>query len=627
MKLFVCHLCTKYKTFKNAKGLKSHILYVHEAIRKFKCSSCIRTFTRNYELKRHNNRVHNKSKIPATVQPKIKTPEFFDVTKPKSAVTNFDEEIPNSIIFPEIVNQESLDSNNFRLSNELNEICAELNIDIQTKTPVDFKTVKMNFKDEEIDIKDWKPESIIENVKSETGESLDETVPLKQQDISEVLIPNLLVKQENLEKNELEDDRLNIKSEGLSQNPNNYLLSTIPEIDIVAENFEFFICHICDQSFNTFSMLENHLLKVHERCENVSKITCTFCNKTFKKEKYLLEHDKFFHQNLKFKCTESGCDKTFRRKGKLMNHIAKIHSESEFYFTNKVIESKMLNENIITKITDSENAAMVSILPTTSYEENKVYENQMQGPQHPNNFGSSTNKVVENKMLNQNIIPKITDSGNTSMVSIFPTTSFEENKVYENQIQVPQHPNNFGSSQKIKKIHEICNKQKLISTKIVTPIIPKETAKLICHICNKKIADLKKHVSKVHGPRNFKCEICNKTFKYPSDLKRHKSNVHFGIKRRNIHTPDHVKSDSSTPIIYAPLKERDLNKNISKDVITKISFENELNFISPVLNESKMEIDEFDSDRKMIQKEEEEINTAVKFLLKESEATIPFNKF
>ena len=34
------------------------------------------------------------------------------------------------------------------------------------------------------------------------------------------------------------------------------------------------------------------------------------------------------------------------------------------------------NENIITKITDSENAAMVSILPTTSYEGNKLYKNQ-----------------------------------------------------------------------------------------------------------------------------------------------------------------------------------------------------------------------------------------------------------
>ena len=50
-----------------------------------------------------------------------------------------------------------------------------------------------------------------------------------------------------------------------------------------------------------------------------------------------------------------------------------------------------------------------------------------------------------------------------------------------------------------------------------------------------------------------------------------------------------------------------------------------LNFISPVLYETKMELDEFDCDKKMLQ-EDEEIS-AVKFLLKESEGTIPFNKF
>ena len=71
--------------------------------------------------------------------------------------------------------------------------------------------------------------------------------------------------------------------------------------------------------------------------------------------------------------------------------------------------------------------------------------------------------------------------------------------------------------------------------KKATLIIPKETAKLICHICKRKISDLRKHVSKVHGVKNFMCEICNKAFKYPSDLKRHKSNVHFRVKRRNFY--------------------------------------------------------------------------------------------
>ena len=122
-------------------------------------------------------------------------------------MTNFYEETPNSNIFPEIVSQKNLDSNNCRLSNELNEICAELNIDIQTKNHVDFKT---------LDHRHHSPEA-----------------------------------------------------ETLSQDPNNYLLSTIPVIDTVAKNIEIFICHICDQSFTTFTMLENHLLKVHESCENV----------------------------------------------------------------------------------------------------------------------------------------------------------------------------------------------------------------------------------------------------------------------------------------------------------------------------------------------------------------------
>ena len=264
--------------------------------------------------------IHNKSKIPATVQPIIQTPDFFEVTKfTESTVTNFHEETPNS-----------------NISNELNEICAELNIDIQTKNHVDFKT---------LDHRHHSPEAEI-----------------------------------------------------LSQNPNNYLLSTIPAIDTVAKNIEIFICHICDQSFTTFTMLENHLLKVHESCENVTKITCTFCDKSFKQERYLLEHDKFFHQNIKFKCTESGCDKVFRRKGKLMNHIAKIHSESKIFSSDKIIENEKLNQNIITKITDSENATMVSIFPTTSYEENKVHEDHIQIPQHPNYCKKQKSKSTKKQL-------------------------------------------------------------------------------------------------------------------------------------------------------------------------------------------------------------------------------------
>ena len=81
-----------------------------------------------------------------------------------------------------------------------------------------------------------------------------------------------------------------------------------------------------------------------------------------------------------------------------MNHIAKIHSESKFSSSDKIIENEKLNQNIITKITDSENATMVSIFPTTSYEENKVHEDHIQIPQHPNYCKKQKSKSTKKQL-------------------------------------------------------------------------------------------------------------------------------------------------------------------------------------------------------------------------------------
>ena len=64
--------------------------------------------------------------------------------------------------------------------------------------------------------------------------------------------------------------------------------------------------------------------KIHEMKEKTDMINCMICGKEFKERKYLVNHVKSVHYNMKTsKCDV--CDKVFSSRGALKTHIESVH--------------------------------------------------------------------------------------------------------------------------------------------------------------------------------------------------------------------------------------------------------------------------------------------------------------
>ena len=67
----------------------------------------------------------------------------------------------------------------------------------------------MSFIEDKIDIEEWKPDLLNLHIKSEPVDHENENISLKQ-GITDIIVPNLSIKHENVECNELENDPLRI---------------------------------------------------------------------------------------------------------------------------------------------------------------------------------------------------------------------------------------------------------------------------------------------------------------------------------------------------------------------------------------------------------------------------------
>ena len=79
-------------------------------------------------------------------------------------------------------------------------------------------------------------------------------------------------------------------------------------------------CTLCDEKFHCKSLMETHILAVHEQ-----KFTCTQCNGIFKNERNLKGHVESVHEKRKVKlrtCTD--CNKSFTLS-QWVRHINLVH--------------------------------------------------------------------------------------------------------------------------------------------------------------------------------------------------------------------------------------------------------------------------------------------------------------
>lgn len=90
-----------------------------------------------------------------------------------------------------------------------------------------------------------------------------------------------------------------------------------------------YLCEICGQRFTKLSVFKVHF-KTHKTTPFIPKLTafvCKLCNKTFRTNSNLKEHNNYCAGLQPFICKHTNCDKKFPTKTKLKNHVKLKHDK------------------------------------------------------------------------------------------------------------------------------------------------------------------------------------------------------------------------------------------------------------------------------------------------------------
>ena len=159
----------------------------------------------------------------------------------------------------------------------------------------------MSFGEENFNFVELKPDLQNVQIKTEAVDYSNEFVSVKQE-ISEIAIPNLSIKEENFEYNDLEKDPLSINTTFDNDEKS--------EKHIKTESIHKYKnqCNRCGKSFSRAGDLKKHVEFVHE---GVKKHKCDPCNKAFSTAQTLKRHMSSLHKGLKeYECEI--CGKAFR---------------------------------------------------------------------------------------------------------------------------------------------------------------------------------------------------------------------------------------------------------------------------------------------------------------------------
>lgn len=90
-----------------------------------------------------------------------------------------------------------------------------------------------------------------------------------------------------------------------------------------------YLCEICGRRYTNLNTFKMHF-KTHKKIRLIPKLTafvCKLCNKTFRTNSNLKEHNNYCSGLLPFSCKHSNCDKKFPTITKLKNHVKLKHDK------------------------------------------------------------------------------------------------------------------------------------------------------------------------------------------------------------------------------------------------------------------------------------------------------------
>ena len=282
---------------------------------------------------------------------------------------------------------------------------------------------------------------------------------------------------------------------------------------------------------------EEQLLKIKK------KYPCKYCNKCFASPSLLEIHVLPVHEGKKFHCQHSDCDKYFTQLQNLKKHMKNVHNEEcdTSDINPYIVESSSKSDNYcdICKVWINQGSLQTHIQTVhegkskkfmckfceNSYTNSRnliLHIRQRHDPLYEYSRQNNSSAVAENheNQWQSNKRPKISQLHQCT----FCIEKFKSMKLLK------EHSISVHNVEKFLKC-ESCGKMfgNQLHLKGHVDVIHKGIKNHVCDTCGKAFSiriHLKHHRMKHEGQKDHKCKICGKSYYTTSDLKKHIQCVH-----------------------------------------------------------------------------------------------------
>ena len=260
-------------------------------------------------------------------------------------------------------------------------------------------------------------------------------------------------------------------------------------IAVVHEGVKNHVCNKCGKAFGWISNLREHQTLVHG--SGAKNHRCGICSKGFTKNSDRKRHEAMVHEAPKFPCDQ--CPKVLKDERKRKAHIDAVHKGLKKFKCN---------------------CGMAFAWESSRRYHWKVYTH------HAAPIEANVDDPLEGEAKNDGDVQYPCDSCDL----VF----FDKNAMLDHCIDV-HNPKPFACN--------ICNakyNREHALKRHIEEVHERNMKFDVCPICKKgfrKAEFIPLHIAAVHdGLKNFKCDQCDKSFKYPGTLRGHMKTIHQGKK-------------------------------------------------------------------------------------------------